>query len=668
MSTRTHNGASSGVKTGIGRFLWMAKYAEEQEPGFVRTALAGKTVDVIRVLLPLYLSRSVLEAVFSGAGIDDVLMTAGIVTAIYFLLTVLSGYFQRKANYHYLRLMKKHQVQKALTVLEMDYEDTERDDVQNELVAIKQMERTVAMGIRTFQESFSVVFANVICIGVGIYLVWDLFFVPAAGVAPFLNWGLNIGYLGLIFILHYFAVKIDMNTMRIYGNTAKNIYVKNHRYLQQYSELLFDYKVGKDIRFYSEALGKRYNEVYRVRSSETYNVFFRLFSTAGAKRNFISGFVTVLTAVFVGLRVLWGSVALIDVFLCLGVLELLFRNIEELTEAFGKIISSDGIRKKFVHLLLNQEVWMESSQESVSPTSDSMSASTTAESSSAFGSMSMTADSSFVQEDGIGSSERRGERPDVPTVEFRHVSFKYPNSDVTVLKDVNLKVFGNQKLALVGLNGSGKTTLIKLLLGLYAPTEGTILIQGEDTSHWSNERFVSFFSAVFQDFKLFSLKIGENVAGAEEYDEESVAECLRKTGLSEFLEKNGTDGFLYRDFEEGGIEISGGEAQKIAMARAIYHGGKFFVLDEPTAALDPLSEYEIYTHFGEITSDQPAIYISHRLSSCIFCDVVAVMDKGRIIQIGTHEELLGDADGLYSELWQAQAKHYRNQETSEAVG
>ena len=249
----------------------------------------------------------------------------------------------------------------------------------------------------------------------------------------------------------------------------------------------------------------------------------------------------------------------------------------------------------------------------------------------------------------------------VPTVEFRHVSFKYPNSDILVLKDVNLKIYGNQKLALVGLNGSGKTTLIKLLLGLYRPTSGSILIDGEDSLTWSAERFISYFSAVFQDFKLFSLKIGENVAALEDLDRERALEALKKTGLSEFCEKNGIDGYLYRDFEDGGIEISGGEAQKIAMSRAIYHGGKFFVLDEPTAALDPLSEYEIYTHFGEITSENPAIYISHRLSSCIFCDVVAVMDKGQIVQIGTHEQLLKDTGGVYAVLWNAQAKHYKNQ-------
>lgn len=684
MSTKTRTAATEsgrigiapGSRTGFGRFFWMANYAEGQESGFIWSALAGKIADCLRLLLPLYLSRRVLDSVFAGESFEDIFRNAVIVTASYFLLTVLSGYCQRKANFHYQRFMKKHQINKALTVLAMDYDETERDDTQNELVAIRQLELTAAMGIRSFQQNFSILFGNFICIAVGISMVWDLFFVPAATVSPLMNWGLNIGYLGMIFLLHYFAVRIDVATMRVYGDTAKNIYLKNHRYLRQYSELLFDYKVGKDIRLYCEPLGRHYNEVYRKRSSETYQVFFRLFSVSGAKRNLISGAISVLTAVFVGCRMLWGSVDPSDVFLCVGVLELLFRTVEELTEAFGKIISSDGVRKKFIRLLVDHELRDVADDSCAALVSASADDSRSASEGSSCGAPAESTEKRGVgiaakmgekekeeekeEEKERGGENDAGEPSEIPTVEFRQVAFQYPNSDIRVLKGVNLKLYGNQKLALVGVNGSGKTTLIKLLLGLYKPTEGRILICGEDTADWTSDRFVSYFSAVFQDFKLFSLTLGENVAAAEVFDGENVAQSLRKTGLSKFLERNGQDAYLYRDFEEGGIEISGGEAQKIAMARAIYHGGKCFILDEPTAALDPLSEYEIYTHFGEITSENPAIYISHRLSSCIFCDVVAVMDDGKIVQFGTHEELLADSGGIYAELWNAQAKHYKN--------
>lgn len=654
--------ANKAINSGIGRFFWMVKYTEGQEPGFIWTSLAAKTLDVVRVLLPLHLSSLVLKSIFRGEKMEYVFINVALLTAAYFLFTVLSGYFQRKEDYHYQRFMKKHQVNKALAVLDMDYGESERDDVQNELIALKRTERTVAMGIHTFQRGSSILFGNLICIAIGLYLVRNLFFSPAPRLAPLMNWGLNIGYIGLIFFLHYFAVKVDLKAMKMYADAIRNIFMKNHRYLQQYSELLFDYKAGKDIRFYSEALAKRYNEVYRIRQGESYNALMRFFSSAGAKRNLISTLISVLSALFVGYRSLLGCVAIADIFLCIGVLEFLFRGIEEMTSEFGKILSSDSLRKKFIHLFQDKKVWIEPDAQTDDKinTDGEIEAADETETNAESESLSVSA-----LEPALGLQS--GEKPNadgclrVPTVEFRHVSFKYPNSDVLVLKDVNLKIYGNQKLALVGLNGSGKTTLIKLLLGLYRPTSGSILIDGEDSLTWSAERFISYFSAVFQDFKLFSLKIGENVAASEEFDGERVIDALEKTGLSEFCEKNGIDGYLYRDFEDGGIEISGGEAQKIAMSRAIYHGGKFFVLDEPTAALDPLSEYEIYTHFGEITSENPAIYISHRLSSCIFCDVVAVMDKGQIVQIGTHEQLLKDTGGVYAVLWNAQAKHYKNQ-------
>lgn len=615
------------MREGLARCFWFIKYTEQLESGFIWTSLFGKIVDVIRILLPLYLSKHILESVISGIRFEELFRSVATLSTAYFLLSILAGYLKRKATYHYRRLLKKHQMTKAMAILEMDYAYTERDDVQNELVSLKQLEKTVAMGILSFQENYSILLANSLCMLLGFYFVRDLFFAFVPDVSILLSLGVSMGYLLIIFFLHYFAVKIDLKTMKKFGSASKNIYIKNHRYLQQYSELLFDYKSGKDIRLYSEGLGRRYNEVYRKRSSEVYNVFFRLFSISGASRNFIAAVISVLTALFVGYRAVLGSIDLSDVFLCIGVLELLFTIIQEMTEAFAKLISSDDVRKKLKNLLQDRIPEFDTDE---------------------------TAKVNQYE----AAPEIEGPSP---TIEFQNVSFSYPNSELKVLKDVNLKLYGNQKMALVGLNGSGKTTLIKLLLGLYAPSEGRILINGEDSAYWKQEDFIRFFSVVFQDFKLFSLKIGENVGLSEDYDEKLVRISLEKTGLAEFYKNYGGERHLYRDFEEGGIEISGGEEQKIAMARAIYHGGEFFVLDEPTAALDPLSEYEIYTHFGEIISEHPAIYISHRLSSCIFCDVVAVMDEGQIVQMGTHEDLLEEVNGVYFKLWNAQAKHYRNE-------
>ena len=246
-------------------------------------------------------------------------------------------------------------------------------------------------------------------------------------------------------------------------------------------------------------------------------------------------------------------------------------------------------------------------------------------------------------------------------VEFRNVSFKYPGSENYALRGVNMKFKVGKRLAVVGMNGSGKTTFIKLLCRLYDPTEGEILLNGIDIRKYSYREYMDIFSVVFQDFKLLSLKLGENVAGRIDYNKELVTECLEKAGFSDRLAemKNGTETYLYKDYDtKDGVDVSGGEAQKIAIARALYKDAPFIILDEPTAALDPIAEAEIYGKFDEIAGDKTAIYISHRLSSCKFCDEIAVFHEGAVIQQGSHASLVADENGKYYELWHAQAQYY----------
>ena len=255
-------------------------------------------------------------------------------------------------------------------------------------------------------------------------------------------------------------------------------------------------------------------------------------------------------------------------------------------------------------------------------------------------------------------------------IEFRNVSFRYPNTESYVLKNISLKFKVGERLAVVGQNGSGKTTFIKLLCRLYDPTEGQILLNGIDIRKYDYQEYLSIFSVVFQDFQLLAMPVGQNVAAGISYDAARVKDCLRKAGLGDWLERqeNGLETLLYRDGMEarfhideavqGGVEVSGGEEQKIALARSMYRDAPFIILDEPTAALDPVSEYEVYTHFNDIITNCTAIYISHRLSSCRFCDEIAVFHQGSVIEQGSHEELLGQG-GQYSELWHAQAQYYK---------
>ena len=245
--------------------------------------------------------------------------------------------------------------------------------------------------------------------------------------------------------------------------------------------------------------------------------------------------------------------------------------------------------------------------------------------------------------------------------EFRHVWFKYPGSEQYVLRDINLKWRIGEKMALVGRNGCGKSTLVKLLCRLYDPTKGEITLNGVDIRKYNYEEYMALFSVVFQDSKLFSFSVAENVAASTEFNAERVEDCVRRSGLSERLDSmpDGIRTYLYKDFDEHGVEISGGEAQKICLARAVYKGSPFIVLDEPTAALDPISEHDIYTKFNSIVGTRTAIYISHRLSSCRFCDEITVMDNGEIVERGSHDDLI-TAGGNYSKLWSAQAEYYKD--------
>lgn len=244
--------------------------------------------------------------------------------------------------------------------------------------------------------------------------------------------------------------------------------------------------------------------------------------------------------------------------------------------------------------------------------------------------------------------------------EFKNVSFKYPGSDVWALRNLNMKFNFGKSLSIVGENGSGKTTFIKLLCRLYDPQEGKILLNGVDIRKYRYHEYMNLFSVVFQDFQLLSQPIGANVAGCEKYIAEHVFTALRESGFSDRLESlpYGINTMVYKDFNETGVDISGGEAQKIAIARALYRDVPFVILDEPTAALDPMAEAEVYAKINDIAGERSVIFISHRLSSCRFCDEIVVFHEGSVIQQGSHSELLEEKALKYHELWSAQAMYY----------
>lgn len=241
---------------------------------------------------------------------------------------------------------------------------------------------------------------------------------------------------------------------------------------------------------------------------------------------------------------------------------------------------------------------------------------------------------------------------------FHDVSFSYPGTNIPVLEHVTLSFAVGEKTALVGRNGAGKTTLIKLLCRLYEPTSGYITLNGIDIRKYSYKEYTQAFSVVFQDFHLFSLPLDENIAAGTEIDEAALQSSLAKVGLTDRVQQlpQGVRTRLYTN-NGSGVDLSGGEAQRTAIARALYKDAPFVILDEPTAALDPIAEAEIYEQFSQMTAGKTAVYISHRMSSCKFCDRIIVLDHGRIAEDGTHDTLLAN-HGIYANLYETQAQYY----------
>lgn len=245
-------------------------------------------------------------------------------------------------------------------------------------------------------------------------------------------------------------------------------------------------------------------------------------------------------------------------------------------------------------------------------------------------------------------------------IEFRNVTFAYPGTDKKVLDGVNIVIEPGEHLSIVGLNGAGKTTFIKLLCRLYDPSGGEILMDGRDIREYDYREYMAQFAPVFQDFKLFGFTVRENIA-FEDADGAGLAELIKLVeldGMAGKLEK-GLDTRIFKFFDEDGIEPSGGEQQKLAIARALYKKAPILILDEPTAALDPIAEYEIYRQFHTLVGGKTAFYISHRLSSCRFCDRIAVFADGRVAEYGSHDELAGIPGGIYAKMFEAQAQYYK---------
>ena len=253
----------------------------------------------------------------------------------------------------------------------------------------------------------------------------------------------------------------------------------------------------------------------------------------------------------------------------------------------------------------------------------------------------------------------------IETLEFNNVTFTYPKAEKPVLKNVSFSIRRGEKISIVGLNGAGKSTLVKLICRMYKADSGEIKINGKSIYDYDYGSYMKGISAVFQDYRLFNFTIGENISCQDRNaDNAKINRLIEEVGLGEKIAslKEGINSRFGKEYDKNGIEMSGGEGQKVAIARALYKESSMVILDEPASALDPISEAEIYEKFNSLVEDKTAIYISHRMSSSVFCDRILIIDGGCVADFDTHEHLMKKTDSLYYKLFHSQAENYKLEE------
>ena len=509
-------------------------------------------------------------------------------------------------------------------MLSMDFQDMDSAELAHLLSQIKQSENWAGFGLSMIPEHFNSLIKGFFYILGGLMLSISLFTrqVPQANQNyQFLNHPIFLViFSGLLLALTLGAPKLE-NKAKAYWLKITEEAKYGNRVFSFYGFLGYERKIGPDIRIYEQ---NQYC-LNRMRSE-------RVFMPGGRVAQYAKGPMGIYNALAASLsRVL---MVFVYVFVCLkawagafgiGSVSQYIGSLMQLSQGLSDIFKTLGEMKNNTHFLKETYTFL---------------------------------DIPNKMYQGSLTVEKRTDHK--YEIEFRDVSFKYPNAEIWALRHVSAVFKVGERLAIVGENGSGKTTFIKLLCRLYDPDEGEILLNGIDIKKYNYEEYMKIFSIVFQDFKLMALTLGQNVAASHEYQADWVKKSLDKAGFSLKMEQmpQGLETYLYKNFTNQGVEVSGGEAQKIAIGRALYHEQSFLILDEPTAALDPIAEAEIYSQLNEIVGEKTAVFISHRLSSCRFSSRIFVFDKGEIVQIGTHESLVKEKDKKYAELWEAQAQYY----------
>ncbi len=575
-------------------------------------------VSSLKPFINILFTAKIINLLSDGKDFKTVMLYITIAVAINFILFFLDSFLDEYSQNLRNLLLNKENKKVASKLFRTEYQKLENSEYKELIHKHEEAEKSrwsrfpyfVWTTYRFLNGLFTLIISVIIIfplLKVGFTKTGDTFFEKPIFLITIIS-----AILAMAVIILLVAVNINKSYLK-----ANESYAELDRIFYSFLDIFGDYRTGKEIRIYKEQ-----NLIDSIATSKILTDGEKTLRKISMHTAKASSFVAILGAVvgfgvylFIGIKGLLGLFSIGSLVLYCGSFMQIINGIMMMANTFGKLQEIIPLAKRYFEILDTKDE--------------------------------MTYGNKVLDLSGVFE------------IEFKNVSFKYPGAENYALQNVNLKIKNGEHLAVVGRNGSGKTTFIKLMCRLYDVTDGEILINGVNIKDYTKDSIIKLYSVVFQDFKIFSVSLKDNICANSDFESDRFYACLENADIKERTEHmpNKENTYLYKDLDENGVEISGGEAQKLALARALYKDAPIVVLDEPTAALDPIAENEIYTRFNTFVQGKTAIYISHRLSSCAFCDKIAVFNNAKLAETGTHKDLL-NAGGKYAELWNAQAKYY----------
>lgn len=556
-------------------------------------------LNIANTLSIIIFPQHIIDAAF---GVDEFNTTFLYIICFVWMVLVISALLnlaQRKITNNKMMIYKEFQLQISRTMMEVPYQKIESSSFLDLKAKAEQFLYGGGNGFATVLEAAFNILGEIITL------------ITIASIISQLN----------TVLVFFLIILVLINTISNYYTQKKNIGIRMKQAEQErrslyYSNISQDYRYGKEIRGYNlkKWILKKYSDQLDVMQKFYYNISFN---------NMKNGFIVTLTAtiqqmfsyMFVAYKAFNGEITV-------GQFSMFISSITTFASTLKNIASNLISMQQY-------SIYYDAYKEYMNNEKDNNTKAVTIE--------------------------------EVNYIEFKSVSFKYPNQNEYVLKNVSVKIKAREKIMIVGENGSGKSTFIKLLLRIYKPQLGKIFINGIDINTVDFESYSKLFATVFQDFALFSFKISENIALSDDIDSGMITKIFNNVNLTNKVNSlpYKEDTFIYRDFDDEGYIPSGGEKQKIAMSRAVYRTAPIVIMDEPTAALDPVAEHNLYKLFDEMFFGKTCIYISHRLSSVKLCNRVLVFAEGHLVEDGTHDDLI-EKKGYYERLYSLQAQYYIN--------